>query len=193
LANENPDDTAFRDGIASSLVYLGDAVRLLGRPAEAKRGYERAIALLEPAVQQNPMDAWHRYVLACSIRRRGLILSDLGDPVGAAADARRALGLCDVPPPWSVSELFETACCHAALAGLAGATGSSVSRGQRQAEADQAIEQLCKAVGMAYRNLDAPSTETALDPLRNRPDFQLLLMDLAFPAESFSKDTAADR
>jgi hypothetical protein len=60
-----------------------------------------------------------------------------------------ALGLCDGPPPRSVSELFESACCHAMLAGLAGATGSGVSPGQGQSKADKAMDLLRRAVGWA--------------------------------------------
>ena len=40
---------------------------------------------------------------------------------------------------------------------------------------------------MGYRNADA------LDPLRDRDDFRLLMMVLAVPAEPFAKDTDADR
>jgi hypothetical protein len=46
---------------------------------------------------------------------------------------------------------------------------------------------------MGCRNADAFRTESALDPLRDRPDFRLLLMDVAFPAEPFSKDWDVDR
>jgi serine/threonine-protein kinase len=187
LADENPDETAFRDGIASSLVYLGDAVRLLDRPAEAKRGYERAIALLEPAVQQNPADAWHRYVLACALRRRGLILSDLGDPSGGAAEFRRALALCDGPGPRSVLELFEAACCHATLAGLAGLAGSGVPAAEGEEEAARAMESLRHAIAVGYRNASQLRIDLGLNPLRSRNDFGLLMMDLAFPAEPFSQ------
>jgi len=42
---------------------------------------------------------------------------------------------------------------------------------------------LTKAAGTGYRNAASFRTNTALDPLRNRPDFQLLMMDLAFPAQ----------
>jgi tetratricopeptide (TPR) repeat protein len=183
LADESPDDIEFPDAIASSHVYLGDVVRSFGRPAEARSGYERAIALLEPRFQQNPEDAWNRYNLAYSIRRRGLTLSALGDPAGAAAEARRALGYFQGLPPQSVWELFETACCHAALAGLA---GSNVSPGQRQAEGDQAMDLLRRAVGMGYRNRDAFRAEAALGPLRGRDDFRLLMMDLAMPTDPFA-------
>jgi hypothetical protein len=38
---------------------------------------------------------------------------------------------------------------------------------------------------MAYRSVDAYRTEDALDLLRAREDFQLLMMDLAMPPEPF--------
>jgi serine/threonine-protein kinase len=193
LTDENPDDTEFPVEVARALVYLGDVVRLLGRPAEAKSGYERAIALLEPAVQQNPMDASQRCLLACSIRRRGLTLSDLGDPAGAAAEARRALGFCDRLGLRSVSELFESACCHAALFGLAAATGSGVSPGQGRTEANRAMDQLRHAVALGFRNRDAFQIEAVLGPLRGREEYRLMMMDLAMPDEPFSEETHAGR
>jgi hypothetical protein len=54
-------------------------------------------------------------------------------------------------------------------------------------EADAAMALSYKAVGVGYRNPDAYRTEDALDPLRDRPDFRLLMMDLAFPAEAFAR------
>ena len=54
-------------------------------------------------------------------------------------------------------------------------------------EAETAEARLHQAVAMGYRNADA------LDPLRDRDDFRLLLMVLAFPAGPFAKDTDADR
>ncbi len=79
------------------------------------------------------------------------------------------------------------ACCHAALAGLAGRPGSGVSAAEREGEAEKAMAVLRQAVTMGYRNPDDYRTESALDPLRDRPDFQLLMMDLAFPAEPFAR------
>jgi hypothetical protein len=45
---------------------------------------------------------------------------------------------------------------------------------------------LHKAVAMRYRSPDAYRTEDALDPLRGRADFRLLMMDLAFPVDPFA-------
>jgi tetratricopeptide (TPR) repeat protein len=174
--------------VAGSLVYLGDAVRSLGRPAEARSEYERAIALLEQPVIQNPAGAWHRYMLACAMRRRGLILRDLGDPALAAADARRALALCDGPGPQSVEEVFEMACCHAMLRSLAVRPGSGVSAAEGEDEGGKSMERLRRAVAMGYRNRIQLRLESALDPLRARDDFERLVRDLAMPSEPIAPD-----
>jgi hypothetical protein len=82
--------------------------------------------------------------------------------------------------------IFERACCHAALARLAGRVGTGVSAAEDEAAAARAMEWLRRAVAMGYRNVDELRIESALDPLRSRDDFRLLMMDLAFPAEVFA-------
>jgi hypothetical protein len=114
------------------------------------------------------------------MRRLGEILRDLGDSTGAVAEVRQALTLCQGLPPRSGYE-FETACCHAALAGLAGRAAWG------EAEAASAMEWLQLAVAMGYRNANELRIESALDPLRSRRDFQLLMMDVALPADPFAR------
>ena len=43
-----------------------------------------------------------------------------------------------------------------------------------------------RAVALGYRNPKAYRTEYALDPLRARDDFRLLMMDLTTPVEPFA-------
>jgi hypothetical protein len=81
----------------------------------------------------------YRYVLVSLTRRRGLTQGVLGDPAGAAAGTRRAVGLCGGLQLRSGSDLFETACAHAALAGLAGQTGSGVTAAEGEVEATSAM------------------------------------------------------
>ena len=163
---------------------LADVVRSLGRPTEAREGYERAIAICESLTQEDPKTTSYRGYLAYSLRRRGRARGEMGDPAGAAADARRAILLYDSLPSRSGEEWFETACCHAALAGLA---GSGVSAAEGASEADAAMAELRKAAAMGYRSPDAYRTKDALDPLRGRDDFRLLLMDMAMPSEPFAR------
>jgi eukaryotic-like serine/threonine-protein kinase len=50
-----------------------------------------------------------------------------------------------------------------------------------------AIKLLGHAFAGGYRNLTYIRTDPALAPLRDRPDFRLLMMDLAFPVEVFDR------
>jgi hypothetical protein len=46
---------------------------------------------------------------------------------------------------------------------------------------------LRRAVALGYRSPDAHRAEDALDPLRVREDFRLMMMDLVFPAQAFAR------
>src|SRR5262249_53084708 len=135
----------------------------------------------------------YRVGLAENYLNRGLALRDLGDRANAAAETRRAIALWESVPSRDGVAWFQTAAAHAALAGLAGKEGVDVSAADTQTEAAMAMTLLHKAVAMGYRPVNASRPEDALDPLRSRPDFQLLMLDLAFPAEPFSQDTDAHR
>ena len=82
--------------------------------------------------------------------------------------------------------MFISALFHAALAGMAGQTGSGVSAAEGAAEADTAMTLLHKAVAMHYRAA-ALRTEEPLDVLRSRDDFRLLMTDVDFPARPFAQ------
>ncbi len=49
------------------------------------------------------------------------------------------------------------------------------------------MELLQQAAGLGYRNPATYRSETALDSLRGRQDFSLLMLDLAFPKDSFAR------
>jgi serine/threonine-protein kinase len=186
LADDNPAVMDFRRGMSYALNNLASVVRSLGRAAEARDGYDRAISLKERLVREQPKDPEYRMALAESLRRRGLARRDLGDAAGAVADARRALGLYDSLPSRSAWQWFETACCHAALSATAGRDGTGVSAAEAEDEAAKAIATLKQAAGMGHRNAHAWRSESALDPLRLRDEFRLLMMDLAMPADPFA-------
>ncbi len=184
LVEDTPGVALYRCVLAQSVQNLGDVVLSVGRSAEARRDYERAIALEEPQVREEPTITSHSFDLACLMRRRGLTLVKLGDPAGAAADLRRALRSLDGLPLMSPASLFQKACCHAALAGLAGRPGSPVSAVEGEEAVAKAMECLGQAAANGFRNANELRIESALDPLRNRPDFKKLVAELEkkFPA-----------
>jgi tetratricopeptide (TPR) repeat protein len=182
LAENNPKIPLFREKAANVENNLSVVLRRLGRPAEARDHIERAVAVLEA-----PMEPGKSSDLAESCLNRGLARRAVGDPAGAAADVRRATALYD-PLPWRTGkEWFLSACAHAALAGLAGQAGAGVSAAEGTEEAARAMALLHKAVAIGYRSPGAYRNEDALDPLRDRTDFRLLMLDLAMPADSFAR------
>jgi len=176
LARENRTLIGIRYQLILALNNLGDAVRPLGRAAEARGIYDRAITLAAQ-IRRGPTDPEPDYFLPRMLWRRGLTLRDLGDPAGAAAEVRRALAMCEGLPPQSGFE-FETACCHAALTGLAGRPGSGVAPAEGEAAAVGAMECLSRAVARGYRNANEIRIESALEPLRDRPEFKKLMAEL---------------
>ena len=81
---------------------------------------------------------------------------------------------------------FFLACAHACLTGLAGRPGSGMSAAEGADQAEEAMAALRRAAAMGYRNPEAYRPESALNPLRGRDDFRLLMMDLAMPADPFA-------
>jgi hypothetical protein len=73
------------------------------------------------------------------------------------------------------------------LACLAGVAGSTVSAAEGLSEADAAMGLIRKALEMGYRDLAEIRPEPALESLRSRPDFQLLIMDLGMPVDPFAQ------
>ena len=110
----------------------------------------------------------------------------MGDAVGAAADWRRAIVLCEGLPPRTDWTARYEAFCHAMLSGLAGIAGCGMTASDGALEAERAMDILRRNIAAGYRG-PAIRTEPALDPLRTRPDFQLLLRDVDFPAEPFAR------
>ena len=153
----------------------------LGRPGDARELVER-VSIQENLIKAKPADTNYRNGLAESLLRSGKVRRATGDAVGAAADWRRAIALYAGLPPHLRDEPVLEAGCHAMLSGLAGLAGSSITASDGAIEAERAMDILRGLFGTSYRG-QGPRTEPALDPLRSRPEFQLLMMDLAFASD----------
>jgi serine/threonine-protein kinase len=187
LAADEPAVADYQRYLAVGQTRRADVLRSIGRTAEAREGYERAIATFEELIKAEPNLPGDRAYLALGVRRRGLARLAAGDLGGAAADARKAATLYEGLPSHSAEQWYELACCHAALAGAAGREGSGISAVDGEVEADKAMHSLRQAAASGYRNTAGMTRETALDPLRHRPDFRRMMLDLAFPDDPFAK------
>ncbi len=181
LADENPRHLEYRRDLAQINRDLAEVVRKRGRPDEAMEGHDRGLALLVQLVKENPAETEFRTNLDDHLSARRPVRRDLRDPAAAAASARRALSLLKGLSSSSGAQWFETACCHAVLAGLAEPNGSGVSAAEGKAESDQAMASLRNAVDAGYRIAADFRTDSALDPLRKREDFKKLIDELEKP------------
>ena len=181
-SSATPED---RDSLANCQTNMADVLRRSGRLDEALAACERALAVREPLVEAHPEVRDYRAGLGETYLRLGQVRCDMENLAGAAAAWKRALReLRREQVPRSERQTFFLACCHAGLAGLAGRPGSGVSAAEGADQAEKAMAVLRQAVTMGYRNPDAYRTESALDPLRNRPDFRVLMMDLRVPGRA---------
>jgi tetratricopeptide (TPR) repeat protein len=175
--DDDPKVLMHRQFLAAFLWNLGHQLLKLGRPAEALDAYGRSYTLLEQLIKENPAEEGYPPNRVRSLVGRGLARRALGEPAGAAADVRHALRLSEGLRLPEGDAAFAIACCHAALAGLAGQEGTGVSAAEGKAHAAQAMALLRKAVD-GFRYIAIYRSEDALDPLREREDFKKLLTEL---------------
>jgi serine/threonine-protein kinase len=174
-----------QDSLANCLTNTADVLRRSGRHDEALAACERALAIREPLVEAHLEDGDFRLGLGETYLRLGQVRYAKANLPGAAAAWKRALAHYDGMKTLDGESTFLRACCHAGLSGLAGRPGSGVSAAEGADQAEKAVALLRQAFSLGYRNPFVYRTESALDPLRNSPDFQLLMMDLVFPPEPF--------
>jgi serine/threonine-protein kinase len=183
LTAQNPDVPHYRGELANAEVDAAAAQLILGRIGESRAPARRAVAIYEDLIRVNPL---YRQGLAEALMRFGQVRRAEGDPAGAVAAWRRAVALFEGIPSPSADCRVLAAGSYAGLAGFAEVPGSGVSAVEGEAEGEKAMELLRQAVAMGLRELNWLRTENALDPLRDRPDFRLLLDDLAFPTDPFA-------
>jgi serine/threonine protein kinase len=189
LATLNPTITHYQAKLAESLTILASGHREAGRLSEASASVVRARSILERLAELNPNDPELRQVLVPWLQISALIASDAGRYAESAAFYRRLIAILSALPE-AVPSLYDLTCARSRLAGLAIHPGSGIAAEEGQAEADRAVATFAKAIRAGYSNLAQCRTDSDLSAIRSRPDFQLLMMDIAFPIRSFATDFA---
>ncbi len=186
LVVANPSITEFQRVLAMSEGYIGDLLTRMGKRSSALEAYERVRVILQKLADANPSVTEFQRLLADAVLRVGSFRQADGHADEAVEAYRKALAMWEKISSPTRFDHYNAACAHARLAGIAVLPGSSFSAKEGVAEADRAMTSLREAVGLGFRDLAVMRTDSDLDPLRSRPDFQLLLMDVAMPAEPFA-------
>jgi tetratricopeptide (TPR) repeat protein len=186
LLGASPKDRSSRDLVAALYAGFGKLLVDCHQPREAKRAFERAVGIRQALAGEEPDQTRHRGQMGSIRRWLGWALFDLGETTRAVEEWRRAISLVEGFTARSGDELYDLACCHAALSRVAKPNGLSQPVVQGPAEGDMVIGLLRQAAAAGYHDLVCLRTDRDLDSLRSRPTFQLLLMDLAFPDQPFA-------
>jgi hypothetical protein len=171
-----------RSELSNVLINIAEIQRRQGRLAEARASCDQAIAIRKAVIKELPEVLGYRLRMGECLLRSGQVRLDAGDIPGATADWRRAIELYQGLPFRGGELAMFQAGCHAMRSSVAGMSGSGVSAAVGASEAEEAMVILRQIVAEGYH---APQlgNESCLEPLRSRLDFQLLMMDVAFPAE----------
>jgi serine/threonine protein kinase/Flp pilus assembly protein TadD len=202
LADDFPAVPRYRYELGASYCDLGNVIRESGRASESLVWYEKAIRTLTAVYEQDRQllparqflrsshwgratayDRLHQYAEAVKDWDRAFELSppqeqpifragraatrvNAGLVAEAVAEYAELLKLPVVPAP----VLYDFACVYALASGKSAA--------KKQEYADRAMQLLQQAAKAGYKDAAHMKEDTALDPLRGREDFKLLLQEL---------------
>jgi tetratricopeptide (TPR) repeat protein len=172
-----PEDPGYLSGVSITLAMLAHLKGKEGKTDEARQLYTRAVAYQLKAHQAMPTDA----AFSDPLQRCYHGLADMTllqrDHVGAA----EAAGRLALVRPKNAADAHLAAKIFGRCVRLA-EQDRKLAEAERetlaQSYADRAMEHLREAVRRGYDKATSITGAVALAPLRNRPDFQQLVMEL---------------
>lgn len=197
LQRRYPGFLRYEQGLANAYSLTSDVHRHRHETAEAIASVQKGKAVLEGLIQHHPAEPTLRIDLARSQNILGRLLEQTGEPVEALHAFQRAIDLYESLPDLDPPSCYNLASNIALSIPLIGVKNGSVatvdasrlSKGdqlRRQRYGERAVEVLRKAAQSASIDLDLLRTESDLDSIRDRPDFQSLLDELEKSAEQGS-------
>jgi serine/threonine-protein kinase len=187
LVDAHPREQEYWDELAAICIALGDRYSEAGKATEALSSFDKALSIQRPLVEADPSKPSYRSNLARTLRCRGVALQRCGRPAEAVSDLRRSIGILRGLGGPTPVDYFDLARTQSLLSGLASTSGSGLTATDGQAAADEAMSSLRQAAGARWRNATWMAAEPDLAPIRSRPDYQALLLDMAFPADPFTR------
>jgi tetratricopeptide (TPR) repeat protein len=182
LVREDRGVEEFRWRMARSMDEVGRINSLSGRPADAAEALERAARIHEALARDNPgfygVDVVRNRLYAAGQRVAA------GRPEEARACLRRADDELKRSPQVRAGMLLHDLACSHILWSSAGRE-EAIGPAEREARTLRAIAVLRRALMAGHADLIQVRRDPVLDPLRRRRDFEVMILDLSFPADAF--------
>jgi serine/threonine-protein kinase len=189
LARANPAVTLFEGELALCYQVIGSIEDETGNEVRALSSYQRARAILQKLGEANPQLTLFQTRLALNHAFVGKVRQRDGRLAEAADEFRQAVAIVghiaeQQPDGYN---LYNLACYLSLLSGVASQKGSGLTLDEAHSLGTEAVQALHRAVAAGLRDFAFMRRDVDLDPLRLRSDFQMLIMDLAFPIEPFAQ------
>jgi len=185
LVKAHASVTGYRRDLATNHINSGNVYSATQRPAEALAEFDQARAILQSLYDTDPKDTENRRNLGVTLLNTGDSLRATGKITQALAPAEQACNLLGTIDDRAAFDDFALACAHDLSADLLDKRSgplTPVDRARRENHAIQATAALRRAITGGYRAVD-PKTFVSL---QSRPDFQEMMLDLAFPDWPFA-------
>src|SRR5262249_23277608 len=153
----------------------------LGRNSEAEHSARASIGLFEALAREVPSSSYFRIEVGYGYGALGKARLKAGSNGDALAMMRKSVAIletCD-----EANDLQNLACFWAVSSTIPDPLEGRAGAERRRRDADRAVAALRRAIAMGYTDSGMLRNDPDFDPLRARPDFQLLLMDLDFPSD----------
>jgi serine/threonine protein kinase/tetratricopeptide (TPR) repeat protein len=189
LDRQYPGVLNYQGGLASTYNMISDLHRRRREPAESLAFARKARAMLDRLVSEHPKDVYSRIDLAKANNNIGRVHQQSGDPVEALRSFQRAVDLYESLPELDPRNSYNLACNVALCIPLIGAKDgtpdtldadkqSKGDRFRREKYGDRAVELLRRATRSGFLNLEVLESDTDLDAIRDRADFQDLIKEV---------------
>jgi tetratricopeptide (TPR) repeat protein len=187
LVRDHPKSARIRRSLAACLTTLGILQSRVG-VAESRRSIERSVAIHEGLAREQPTSSQAQYMLVESTLCLATEQAAAGRPDEALANVRKAERIAERFPEVNKAQvLYNLACAYSQCSASVCRGVEDLGQVQREQYADRAMAALRQAVTAGFADVALLRRDLDLDPLRPRREFQNLLLDLSFPADSFRR------
>jgi hypothetical protein len=180
-----------------TLPMIAGLQRQTGQTAEALGSRRRAESIATELVRNKPDEVKRLVSWGIALATLAGLEREVNGTV--SPETRAALDevgqRLDRPTLTDAGELYNLACLYSVLSGLGPldkTLPADQARQRQAAAADRAMAALRRAVAAGWNDVEQMKHDPNLDPLRARPDFQALLLDLSFPADPFAHRLALE-
>jgi serine/threonine-protein kinase len=179
LVSTSPGDVEYRSGLGEALEYLSADLHRQGRDEEAISMIRRAIESQRIALDKAPQVSQYRRLLSSHYHRLAQSLRSLG----RVDEATDAMGRSRASWPEDPTELYDLACELSRCLPI-------VRAQEKESLAAEAMGALRAAINAGWSDARRTAHDGDLSPLRDRADFQRVLVDLfdrGFPKDPFER------